>query len=220
MVLHCTQTKSASLLATEAQRQQGFIDERAPINPTVADLSQTATEDEDEDERDDEMSEPTQTTRTEKRKEIRSDETAKESREPLPITDPSQPSLLKPSDETQEQLERSSKQARTAKKGLETLQDVSYLFQKGHCELQRNGFLQVRMAGMRKGNKKKVLKKMDGERNLHFPSCTPDVQAALRETRRTEWNKWLKFNAGVLLMDEEVRRLTGAGWEIYPIEMG
>ena len=35
---------------------------------------------------------------------------------------------------------------------------------------------------MRKSIKKKVLKK-DGERNLHFPSCTLDVQAALRERR-------------------------------------
>ena len=50
------------------------------------------------------------------------------------------------------------------------------------------------MAGMRKSNKKQVLKKKDGERNLHFPSCTPDVQAAVRETRRIEWNKWIKFN--------------------------
>ena len=34
---------------------------------------------------------------------------------------------------------------------------------------------------MRKSNKKKVLKQKDGERNLHFSSCTTDVQAALRE---------------------------------------
>ena len=97
----------------------------------------------------------------------------------------------------------------------ETLQDVSYLYEKRHCEHQSNGFLQVRMAGMRKSNKKKVLKKKDGERNLHCPSCTPDVQAALRETRRTEWNKLIKFNAGVILTDEEVRQLTEAGCEIY-----
>ena len=54
---------------------------------------------------------------------------------------------------------------------------------------------------MRKINKKKVLKKKDGERNLDVPSCTPDVQAALRETRRIEWNKWMKFNAGIILTD-------------------
>ena len=110
--------------------------------------------------------------------------------------------------------------ARTAKKGVETLQDYSYLFQKRHCEHRRNGFLQVRMAGMQKSNKKKVLKKKDGERDLHFPSCTPDVQVALRETRRTEWNKCVKFNAGVMLPNEEVRQLTEAGCRDLSDEMG
>ena len=108
-----------------------------------------ANEGKDEDEQDDEMSEPPQLTRTEKRKEIQMDETAKELRAMLPATDSSLASSLRP-DETQEQLERSSKQARTVMKGVETLQDVSYLFQKGHCEQQRNGFPQVKMAGMRK----------------------------------------------------------------------
>ena len=32
---HHTQTKGSPLLVTDAQTQQGFIDERAPINPTV-----------------------------------------------------------------------------------------------------------------------------------------------------------------------------------------
>ena len=164
-----------------------------------------ANEGEDEDEQDDEMSEPTQLTRTEKRKEIQMDETAKELRAVLPVTDSSLASSLRPSDETQEQLERSSKQARTAKKGVETQQDVSHLFQKGHSDF-------------RKSIKKKVLEKNDGERNLHFPSCTPDVHAALKETRRTEWNKWMKFNAGVFLTGEGVRRLTEAGCEIYPMK--
>ena len=83
------------------------------------------------------------------------DETPKELRALLPVTGSTLASSLRPSDESQEPLERSLKQARTAKKGVETLQDVSYLFQKGHCEHQRNGFLQVRMAGMRTSNKKK-----------------------------------------------------------------
>ena len=42
--------------------------------------------------------------------------------------------------------------------------------------------------------------------------------SSLRETRRTEWNKWMKFNAGVILTDEEVRQLTEAGCEIYPMK--
>ena len=68
LAFHCTQTKSSSPLATDAQIQQGFIDERASLNPTVADPSRTVNEDEDEDERDDEMSELTQMSRAEKRK--------------------------------------------------------------------------------------------------------------------------------------------------------
>ena len=71
---------------------------------------------------------------------------------------------------------------------------------------------------MRQNNKKKALRKKDGERNLHVPSFTPDVQAALRETRRTEWKKWLNFNAGVILTDEEVRQFTEAGCEIYRVQ--
>ena len=71
---------------------------------------------------------------------------------------------------------------------------------------------------MRQSNKKKLMKKKDGERNLDFPSCPPDVQAALRDTRRTEWNKWVKSNADVILTDEEVRQLTQAGCEVCPMQ--
>ena len=131
VAFHQTHTKSSSPLATDAQIKQGFIDERAPLNPTVADPSRTVDEGEDEDERDDEMSEPTQTKKTAKRKEFQTGETAKELRATLLSTYSSHAGSLKPSDKTQEQPERSSKQARTSKKGVEALQDVSYLFQRG-----------------------------------------------------------------------------------------
>ena len=107
-------------------------------------------------------------------------------------------SSLRSDDGTHEQLTRCAKQTRNIKTEVETLQDVSFLFQKGHCEHQRNGFLPVRMAGMRHSNRKKLLKKRDGERNLHFASCLPEVQGALRETRRTEWKRWMSFSAGVI----------------------
>ena len=178
--------------------------------PTVADPSRTA-----DDEQDDEMPEPTQMTSAENRKE---DETAKEFRASLPIATSSHVSSLRPDDETHEQLTRSVKQARTTKTRVETLQDVSFLFHKGDCEHQRNGFLQMRMAGMRQSNKKKPLEKKDGERNLHFASCPPEVQAALRETRRAEWKKWLSFNAAIIWTDEEMRQLTEALCELYPMQ--
>ena len=133
-----TQTKGSSPLTADAQTQQGFIDERAPIIPIAADTSRNANDGEDEHEQDDEMSESTQLTKTEKREEIQTDETAIELRALLPVTDSSLASSLRLSDERPEQLERSSKQASTAKKGVETLQDVSYLFLKGHREQQRN----------------------------------------------------------------------------------
>ena len=112
-----------------------------------------------------------------------------------------------------------AKRARTTKKGVETLQDVSFLFQKGHCQHQRNGFLHVELAGVHQSNRMILLKKKDGERNLHFPSCPPKVQAGLRETRHAEWKKWMSFDAGVVfLTDEEARQLTEACCEIYPMQ--
>ena len=68
------------------------------------------------------------------------DERAKELRALLPKAGSSLASSLRRSEEMQEQVERSSKQARTAKKGVEALQDVSYLLQKGHYEHRGNGF--------------------------------------------------------------------------------
>ena len=207
LAFHYTQTKRSTPLA-DAKTQQGFIDERT----SFADPSRLV-----DDDQDDEMSEPTQTTSAEERK---VDETTKELRAPLSITSSSHASSSRLDDKTHEQLTRSTKQARTAKKGVEALQDVSYLFQKGHCGHQRNDFLQVRMASYAQKQQQESAEKKDGERNLHIPSCTLDVQAALRETRRIERNQWMKFNAGIILTDEEVRQLTEAGCEIYPDEMG
>ena len=135
-----TRKRRVAHLATNVT-QQGFVVERASLNPTVTGPTQNVDED---DERDDEMS-----ARSGKRKEIQTDTTAKELRAVVPVTNPSQPSLLKPFEETQGELERSSKQARTTEKELETLQDISYMLQKGLCGHQRNGFLQVGMVGMR-----------------------------------------------------------------------
>ena len=64
-----------------------------------------------------------------------------------------------PDYERQEQLVRSAKEFRTTKTGVQALQDVFSLFQKGHYEYQRNEFLQLRTAGMRGSNKKKLLEK-------------------------------------------------------------
>ena len=117
------------------------------------------------------MAEPTQITRTEKRKDFQTDETAKVLRAPLFATDSSHCEFIETLCLNTRTARTISKQARTAKKGIEKLQDVSYLFQKEHCEHQRNGFLQVRMAGMGKSNKKKVLKKKDFIVHFASPMC-------------------------------------------------
>ena len=40
LAFHCTQTNSSSPLAADAQTQEGFMDERAPVHiPTVVDSS-------------------------------------------------------------------------------------------------------------------------------------------------------------------------------------
>ena len=100
------------------------------------------------------MSEPTQVTKAEKRKEIQTDHTAKELRAPLQTAASSHASSLRLADETQEQLVCSAEQARNTKMGVETLQVVSFLFRKWHCEHQRNGFLHVRMVGMFKATRR------------------------------------------------------------------
>ena len=74
------------------------------------------------------------------------------------------------------------------------------------------------MTHMRKSSKKKVLKKNDDQRILDFPSCTCDVRAFFREAGRNEWIKWMTFNAGIILSDQEVRQLTEADREMYPMK--
>ena len=59
--------------------------------------------------------------------------------------------------------------------------------------------------------------KKDDERNLHFVSCLPKAQAALRETRRVVWETQMSFNAVDILIDEETRQPTDASREIYPM---
>ena len=188
LAFHNTQTKSSTPHAAYAQTQQGFINERTSLDiPTIAHPSRTA-----DDEQDDEMSEPTQMTSAEKRK---VDESVKKLRASLAITASSHASSLRPDDAKNSTTP--SKQARTKKTEVETLQDVSFsVSKKGIVSISRMDFFRVRMAGMRQSNKEKLLKNNNGGRNLHFASCPPEVQAAFTETRRAEWREWMSFNAG------------------------
>ena len=71
----------------------------------------------DEEERDDEISEPAQITRIDRRKEIQTDETAKELRAPLSTAASSHASSWRFSFATQEQLVRSSKASLNCQEG-------------------------------------------------------------------------------------------------------
>ena len=116
LVFRFTRTKDFTPLATETQTQHDFIDEHF----SFADPSRFVNDDQD-----DEMPEPTQTTRAEKRK---VDETAKELRTLVPLISFSQESSTRPESETHEQLTQSTIQARIARTRAEALQDVSSMF--------------------------------------------------------------------------------------------
>ena len=72
------------------------------------------------------------------------------------------------------------------------------------------------MVGMRQSNKKKLLKK-DGERNFHSILSARRASCCQRETRHADCKKWMSFNAGVILTNEEVHQLRDAGCAIYPM---
>ena len=68
------------------------------------------------------------------------------------------------------------------------------------------------MAGVRKSNKKKSAEEEGTVKEILTSRlvCKPLSE----RTRRIEWNKWMKFSAGIFLMNAEVRQLTEAGCEI------
>ena len=80
--------------------------------------------------------------------------------ETMPIASSSHASSLRFDDETQEHLRRFlQNEPEPQRRELKRFKYISFLFQKGHCEHLRNGFLQVVMAGMRQSNRMILLKK-------------------------------------------------------------
>ena len=60
----------------------------------------------------------------------------------------------------------------------------------------------------KKTPKRKPQNKKDGDKNLRYSSCSPDIQRGLDKARCKEWQTWKKFNAGVILSKAEVREST------------
>ena len=62
------------------------------------------------------------------------------------------------------------------------------------------------------------MKAKDGDKNLRYSQCDPEIQKGLRKARAEEWKKWQKFNAGVVLDKPEVDRLIQEGVTIQPMQ--
>ncbi len=113
--------------------------------------------------------------------------TAKELRANSPPNTPSKRDLS-PS------LAAQMKRNKVTGKGVEMLEKIAYLFDeddKGNMSTDKVGFLQVRLIAPKvKKVTKKPMKAKDGDKNLAFASCSPEVQAGLRKSRVVEWRKW------------------------------
>ena len=100
------------------------------------------------------------------------------------------------------------------------MEKYAYLFDEDEkLQQERVGFLQVRLAPPkeRKRASKKPPKK-DGDKNLRFQDCSPEIQKLLQRTRAEEWRKWKWLNAGVILTQQEVDELRSDGVKVNPMQ--
>ena len=113
------------------------------------------------------------------------------------------------------------KRNKVSGKGVAMLEKIAYLFDDElQDDPQKVSFIQVRWMApkTRKVPARKPPKKKDGDKNLSYNSCSPDIQKGLRKCRADEWRKFEKFNAGVILSREEVQELQDAGVKINPMQ--
>ena len=104
-------------------------------------------------------------------------------------------------------------------KGLEILEHIANLTVETEDPEARTGFLVARLIPPKERKKtKKTPRPKDGDKNLAFNQCSPEIQAGLRKTRAAEWRKWKSFNAGVILTKEEVSTLLDEGHKVYPMQ--
>ena len=69
--------------------------------------------------------------------------------------------------------------------------------------------------GKERQQTKKQVKK-DGDNNLRFKGCSPDIQEDLRVSRCVEWDKWMQFKAAVVMSKREVDEFLAEGATIQP----
>jgi len=121
------------------------------------------------------------------------------------------------------QLAQAWKKTKTTGKGVDIVERIGNLLtisqdMKGDGE--RKSFVQVRLVGARerKTPAKKPVRPKDGDKNLRYSDCTPEIQEGLRKTRAEEWTKWMKYSAGVVLTKDEVDKLRDEGVSIQPMQ--
>jgi hypothetical protein len=119
-------------------------------------------------------------------------------------------------------LASSLKRNKVTGKGVQMLEKIAYLFDEdcnADMSSEKVGFLQVRLAAPKqKKITQKTPKPKDGDKNLAFASCSPEIQTGLRKSRVVEWKKWKQFNAGVILSRDELNQLRDEGVQVYPMQ--
>ena len=103
-------------------------------------------------------------------------------------------------------LARELKRSKTTGKGVSLLENITSLLTADDDlkqDRERMAFLNDRqyhlVGGREKNRSKKPVKAKDGDKNLRYSQCEPEIQKGLRKARAEEWKKWQKFNAGVVL---------------------
>ena len=83
-------------------------------------------------------------------------------------------------------------------------------------EKARIAFLTERIA-VERGTNKNVRKQMLGK-NLRYENCDAKTQRGLDKSRATEWKKWMDFNAGVIIEDQQLSELLDEGHKMIPTQ--
>ena len=122
-------------------------------------------------------------------------------------------------------LARELKRSKTTGKGVDLVQNIANLLavdEDSKQDRERIAFLndrQYHLVGGRPRNRsKKPVKAKDGDKNLRYSQCDPEIQKGLRKARAEEWKKWQKFNAGVILSKREVDKLIQEGVSTQPMQ--
>ena len=179
----------------ETRQQQRFIDARDDVTHSTAQSSSSA-------------STTTLAMQQVKRKELR--EMTPEQPAEEELRDPFTP---------QNPLAQQLTKAKVTGKGVEMVERIAKIQVQDGDDPNRIAFLQVRLIGPKeKRRSKKPPRAKDGDKNLKYADCTPEIQKGLRKAICEEWQKWMKYNAGVVLTIQELEHLRSQGVTVQPMQ--